>query len=229
MDIQEGTMEDRSRFKMEVYRASKRHDQITPRCCWCNKPVGISSFECHEALVKRSNIPTKSQAPIMVHHNCVPLHVKCHQEHGHDRMMKARALGMLSRIYSSTKIGYWYKDLREKYSLSLPRGLLLPPGVIKAFKINQMIEAGSVLIGIELPEASWDLDLNGKTWDFRSAVWARYARKRGHSKLKPPREMNGVTVETMMKIAREGYWLDYMAGIVTSTLREVIAEVRSIE
>lgn len=82
-------------------------------CAWCGKEIVGREFDRHHWLVKRSELPKKRFPEIDVIINVVPLHQKCHRQHGQEKEMTKRCHRLVRSIFGQDAIDQ-FKSRRMK-------------------------------------------------------------------------------------------------------------------
>lgn len=181
------------------------------RCAICSIDVS-GGFDLHEALVKRSAVPVPKQVLIMVEENCVPICEQC-RDIAHTKAGALVCATTLVEIVGGERVGSWYISLWEEHGLHIPKGLLTPKKLTTIPKAMELMVLGASLEGIEL-------DLNEKGWlipprnrNFLAQIAQRWTRRRIRG-VKPPAEWNGFTGDRVIEWLNNGYWLEYLEGVV---------------
>jgi hypothetical protein len=171
-------------------------------CAWCREQY--VEFHQHEALVKRSAVPLDKQYLIFKVENTVPLHPECHIRYGQTKEMTRRCLALIGSTIGYPRVGRWYTALWQEHGLSVPKGLLVPPGMVKAHDIIRYCN-------ISLPEEGWHVLDKG---DYRVWVATRWQGRRPKwSSGVILSEWNGVSQDNVMDAIETGYWKEYLEGV----------------
>jgi hypothetical protein len=200
---------DRTELKRIVLREHNTWDTTLRRavvyCPWCGEEI-TDGFDLHEFLVKRSAVPRDKQDLIMVLENVAPVHHQCHMRHGQTKEMTLKCYNAVAHILSPGAIGEWYVSLWRDHELSLPRGILYPPATQPIATAMRLINIGLRFRGVDTP-GSW---MTEDGIDVRGPVIQRWKTGRG-------RTPNGLEIraETVASALNEGYWLDYLAPMIS--------------
>ncbi len=215
MELLEKEMADRTKLKLDAYRAHTHWSNRRAKCPWCKGSIEHNQFELHEALVKRGEVPKDRQNElIFVLENTIPLHSHCHQDHGHSAEMKARALFALSNRLTAERVAKWYIGLWQEHGLSVPKGILIPKRKVPPYDYSRLANIGAAIESFELSAADWEVEIDGRKWDWRVCIGKRWAGAKGHSKIKPLKVFNGVRDTNMLSLINSGYWFSYLCGCI---------------
>ncbi|NIV32835.1 MAG: hypothetical protein GWN58_26335 [Anaerolineae bacterium] len=194
---------DRQLLRQQVWRACL---QYVPNqgpvvlCSWCGEPIE-DEMDLHEYLVKRSSVSPDKQPLIMVPENLAPLHHSCHMAHGQEREMAVRCLHHIGHLRGLRRIGEWYVALWQEHELGVPRGILIPPGKESVPRARNYYERGRTRQAA-IPERVDELQVG-----YAIRAW------RG-KRVKLPEGTNAIMHERMVRAVDDGYWLDYLEGIL---------------
>jgi len=158
-------------------------------------------MDLHEYLVKRSAVPRLKQPLIMVPENLAPLHHSCHMAQGQTREMAARCLQLMGCLLGPCNIGQWYVALWETHGLSVPRGILLAPKQETSARARNHYVRGRDY-RVSIPE-----EVDEALIGYAIRAW------RG-KRVKLPEGSDRHLHERMIQAVDDGYWLDYLEGIL---------------
>ena len=231
VEVHRRPMDNRARLKQETYRNHKRiyHGAFRTevRCPWCNEVITKSEgADLHEALVNRGTVPKELQNHIFVKENVILLHHPCHMENGQSKEMVRVCLHAICRAIGARYVGRWYKDLWDKHDMSFPRGMLVPPKAMRAYKGMQLLEYGRTLNNREFPnENEWLLNPGTQyARDFRALCVKRWQGKTIKKIHRPPTKWAGYRLMDMTRLIEDGYWFDYLSYTFGFTPLEVLNE-----
>ena len=232
-------MAERQRQRVAAYRRYAACDSSTREyrclCPWCGGEIDRDSFDLHEVIVRRSNVPRDEQGLIFVPENMIPVHPLCHTEYGNTQRMKLRCLLPMIRVLGASKIGCWYVSLWQEHGLSVPKGMLLDRKAIPARWCIDMMWVGARVHGelngvasavVSMADEDWLIRAGEATWDFRMLVawkWQGYNKKsKKRNMRRPPEEYAGVRQATLAYFLDEGYWIQYLVGACGFTIEELL-------
>lgn len=178
-------------------------------------------FDMHEWMVPRSSMPVDKQDLIFTKENCVPVCHECHMDKAGDHV---RFLAYLSGPVGLAAIGKWLTGLLEEH-YSLPRGVLIEQKLLPMVTAMKMMSSGAELNGERLPEQGWQLAGRkpGSYRDYRAWIITRWKGQYPRwAAGRVPAEHNGYTQQKLTGFLNNGYWLDYLAGVIGCKPGDVI-------
>jgi hypothetical protein len=218
---------DRQSLRRSIYRAHARYDlarrESVCTCPLTNTPLVGSEWDLHEVFVRRSGLATQHHNLIMVKENCIPVQHKAHIERGNTTRSLAQCTRRMLQVVTANKIGRWYRDLWQKHGLSVDRGLLVPQASMKVRQLVPLISVGALVSeGHVLPETGWNVEGDKGVYDIRAQVALRSQSKRRKWKERLPDEHNGYTVQQLRIWLNEGYWTQYMLGVLGLDIASIL-------
>lgn len=209
--------------RLKIYNAYRRwsqeHKESVVTCMWCGELITPSTgFHTHEWLVKRSGMnPRHHDDLLFVPENVIPLHPHCHDDNGQRVEAARRALEHAARHITADKIGRWYVSLWREHDLTVPRGLYREPHEIPLYLGREMLMDGARLLCDDVLPESW-IHPNDATVDVRDCAYAQFVTKKKpvHRELaaKLPDRYGGLSWRVWVDLARQGFWLHYLRGLI---------------
>jgi len=124
--------------------------------------------------------------------------------------MTRRCLAFIGNRLGYQRVGKWYTSLWQEHGLSVPKGLLIPLKLVKAYDVIRYCES--------LPEGDWQVPKKG---DYRVWVATKWQGRRPKwSTGTIPSEWNGVSQQKVRETIESGYWKEYLEGMFDGEEKE---------
>ena len=175
------------------------------RCAYCLKIVDWDSpnGHMHEGLVGRGHVAKSKHHLIMNIHNCVPLHEECHE---HTKELRLHALAQLVRNVGAARVGKWYVNLWLGHRLGVAPGLLRPPKLVPVWRVEQEYLRWGERLG----------HIDAYSQEMGTLIARRWVTGK---------KVSGLEVGVWWRgkqLIDNGYYLDYLCGVFTADVDEVI-------
>jgi hypothetical protein len=199
------------------YSAADRRTVVV--CVVCEEFT--TSWDLHEALVKRSAVSPAKQDLIFCAENCVPLCKDCHMSVGQTADTAAKSLLTIATHYSAEAVMKWYVSLWKEHEIPVPKGFVRPE---KTFTVAQALASflplGARITGLEMTddESVWMMNPGTKhARDFRALCvlhWQGKVFRKERKQYRAPLIWRGYNRADITKALREGYAMTYLCDVL---------------